>query len=170
MLMNTAHAKKTYRIAAGIALLAIVVLAVLIGTKHLRLQSPVVFLSQPQRAVTTSESIAEGSTGSDSFDRLQEISGGNATQEASYQQALEIYKGHIMQLDQNCRAMPVIMTQPIKSVVMLDNRSPWQRTVIVGPRTYSIAPFDYLLVSFNMPGEFAVTCDSFQNTSIISIQ
>ena len=167
--MKTPHARKIYRI-AGIALLVIAAAAAVAYAKGWwRLRSPIVFLSQPQRTITTQGSVAEENR-SGAFDRLQEVSGGDATRQVSYQEALQLYSGRVMQLDQNCRANPVIMSLPVKSVIMVDNRSPWQRSLIVGSRTYSIAPSDYILASFNVPGQFAVTCDSVQNVSIISVQ
>lgn len=132
-------------------------------------RSPVILLPDPQRVTTTNRnpSVPGGGT---MYSTLREVSGGGATPSLTRDQALEIYAGNVMQLDANCRAKPVTMSIPRKSIVMFDNESQWQRTIIVGPRTYMIDPFDYVLASFNVPGTFAVTCDSVQAVSLIQVQ
>ena len=75
-----------------------------------------------------------------------------------------------MQFNENCQVNPVTVVFPPKTVIMLDNESKWQRTVIVGPRTYTIAPYDYALASFNVTGQYGISCDSIQDVGIISIQ
>jgi hypothetical protein len=136
----------------------------------IHLRSPLVFLPDPQNVVK--ENNERGFRAADenvSLDRLKEISGGTATNAVSYENALDLYRGKVVQFNENCRAYPIIMTLPAKSVVMLDNRSNWDRTIVIGARTYAIAPYDYVLATFNDRGDYKVSCDSLKDVGIVSI-
>jgi hypothetical protein len=164
--------EKTFLAIGAILLIAIIGFGIAYYAHAFRFQNPIVFLPEAQNPIDgTREPVAQYEYSNGAINSLQEVSGGTATDAVSYENALQLYKGRIMQFNPNCRASPVIMNIPAKSVVMLDNRSKWQRNLIVGPRMYTIAPYDYVLASFNIAGEqFGVTCDSVQNVSIISVQ
>ena len=162
--------KKTFVI---VGIITGVMLVFIVGAYalHAHFRSPVIFLPDVQNVVNDRhEQPAENIDSNVSLDSLQEVSGGTAATAVSYENALQLYQGHIMAFDGNCRADPVILTLPPKNVVMFDNRSKWQRNIIVGPRQYTIAPYDYVLASFNIPGQYGVSCDSVQDVSIVSIQ
>ncbi len=161
--------KQWYTI-GGIAVMVIAILA-LFYSNRLYFRSPVVLLPDPQNVVATDKDLqVSRSNGGDMFTNLKEVSGGNATNAMSYESAYRLYQGRMVQLDQNCRSQPLTLLIPQKSVIMIGNDSPWQRSVIVGPRTYAIGPYDYVLSAFNTPGNFAITCDSVQSVAIISVQ
>ncbi len=164
------HIKKVYSI-VGIIILAGAVIGAAIYTKRLRLQSPIILLPQPGQVVTGSKlEMAQGLDGNGSFNSLQDVSGGTAAEAVSYEDALQAYSGHVIQFDPNCTAAPITMQLPAKSVIMFGNQSRWQRTVTLGQRTYTIAPYDYVLASFNMPATYNVSCDSLKNVAVINIQ
>jgi hypothetical protein len=130
-----------------------------------------VFLPQSQQFATNDQGYSLSNNISDnSFNNLKEVSGGTATDAVSHDQAAIIYKDTHLVFDPNCRVIPVTLAIPPKTVVMLDNQSKWQRTIIVGPRTYIIQPYDYVLAAFNDTGAYGITCDSLQDVGFISVQ
>ncbi len=161
----------------SVVIISVIVLVILIGlffafdSTRIHFRNPVVLLPQSQQFFTSDKG-QQVQTNDDSYSltNLKEISGGNVTNALSYEEALKSYQGRVMQFDANCRVAPVTTVVPVKSVVMLGNQSKWQRSVIVGPRTYSIAPYDYVLASFNSPSQNGITCDSVQDVGIISVQ
>jgi len=162
--------KKTFVVISTI-LLGIVVVVGIGYSLHIHFRSPVVFLPAAQNVVNNvRERPAQDPDSNISLNPLQEISGGTAAPAVSHDEALNLYRGQVMQFDGNCHVYPVIMTLPPKTVVMLDNHSKWQRNLIIGPRNYTIAPYDYVLASFNNIGQYGITCDSVQDVGIISIQ
>lgn len=157
-------------IGGGIVIIVIAVVA-LLYSKHVYFRSPVIFLPDSQHFISTNKGQQVWGEGNDAtFSNLKEVSGGSATDARSYEAAYRLYQGRMIQLDSNCQAMPLTLLIPPKSVIMIGNDSQWQRTVIVGPRTYNIAPYDYVLATFNTSGNFAITCDSIQSVAIISVQ
>ena len=163
------QAKKIYSI-AGIALLAVLVVAGVMYIKHVHLQSPLVILPQPGQYSNNSKlQPVPDLDDNGSFNSLQEVSGGTATDQITYDQAAATYHTTHLVFDPNCRVTPVTLAIPPKSVVMLDNQSKWQRSVIIGPRTYTIMPYDYVLAAFNTSGAYGISCDSVQDIGIISV-
>ncbi|GEM_PF-2347623 len=156
----------------GIILLVILIGFGIVHYSHpFRFQSPVVFLPESQQVISSNkEKTVQDNPDTSTINNLQAVSGASAIDQTSYEKALQTYSGRVVQLNDNCRATPVTLIIPIKTVVMLDNRSPYQRSVIVGPRTYAISGNDYMLASFNDRGQYAITCDSVQSVSIISVQ
>ncbi|MEO5646608.1 MAG: hypothetical protein ABIO57_00040 [Candidatus Paceibacterota bacterium] len=161
--------KKRSGIVIGIIAVIAIGLFFVLKLRHVYFRSPIVFLPEAQQ-VTTADSKAsiEGDNGE--YTTLREVSGAGATNSMSRDEALQVYAGRVIQLDTSCRAQPLTTVIPQKSALMFDNESRWQRTIIVGPRTYRIEPFDYVLVSFNDSGTFAVTCDSVQAVALIAVQ
>ncbi len=158
-------------IISAIALVMLIVLFFAFYTAGFRLQSPVVFLSPSEHSFThSSAQPIQGIESNVPFATLQEVSEGGATEKMSYQQAVQFYKNAHLTFNPNCRVSPVTLVVPVKSVVMLDNQSKWQRSIIVGPRTYVIEPYDYVLAEFNVPGPYGISCDSVQNVGIVNVQ
>ena len=163
--------KKTLITIGGITLIVVILVGTWLYISGVRFRSPVTFLPDAQTVVNSMhEKAARDADSNITLDTLQEISGGNATTAVNHDNALYLYRGQVVQFNDNCRANPVIMTLSAKNVVMLDNRSQYQRTITVGPRTYSVAPYDYVLASFNDVGQYDVSCDSAQKVGIVSIQ
>jgi uncharacterized protein YxeA len=164
------HTKKIYGI-VGIVIFIIILLAIAVYTKKLRLQSPFIIIPQSGQVFTNTKFQAvQGKDNNGLFNNLQEISDGTATEQVSYQQTVQLYKNRYVQFDPNCRVAPVTLTVPPKSVVMLDNQSKWQRSVIVGPYHYTILPYTYILSSFDIPEVYGISCDSVQDVGIINVQ
>ncbi len=160
--------KKRSAIIIGIALILLGLFFVL-RANGIYFRSPIVLLPDPQQVNSVDRTTSvQGRNGE--YSTLREVSGAGATNSVSRDVALQQYAGSVIALDANCRAKPLTKVIPQKSVVMFDNESQWQRSIIVGPRTYVIEPFDYALVSFNTPGTFAVTCDSVQAVALIAVQ
>ncbi len=161
--------KKRSNSIIGIVAVVAIGLFFVLKYNHIYFRNPIVFLPEPQQ-VTSADRKDSVHNDAGQYDTLREVSGAGATASMSRDEALITYAGRVVQLDANCRAQPVTTAIPQKTVLMFDNESRWQRNVIIGPRTYTIAPFDYILASFNNPGTFAVTCDSVQAVALIAVQ
>jgi hypothetical protein len=158
------------RLAIIIGVIAVIVIGLFFAfSGRLYLRNPVVLLPDPQRVTSNDRSSSIRGDGGE-YSALREVSGAGVTDSHTRDEALQLYAGRVIQLDSNCRAQPVTMVAPQKSVLMFDNESRYQRTVVVGARTYSINPFDYVLASFSTPGTFSVNCDSVEATALIAIQ
>jgi len=167
----TAPKKRSVIIVIGIALVIFIALFFVFKINRIYFRNPIVLLPQQGQIVTNTKlQTVQGLNENGSFNALQDVSGGTATEQVSYQQALQLYKNSHMQFDPNCRVLPVTLVVPAKSVVMLDNQSKWERSIIVGPHHYTIMPYNYVLAAFNDPGAYGITCDSVQNVGFISVQ
>ena len=90
----------------------------------------------------------------------------------SYQNALAKYKDVRIQLNANCQADPTQMTFKNGTEIMMDNRSPKDRTVKVGS-IYNIKAWGFKIVklsSATLPATWLVDCDKSQNVATILIQ
>lgn len=167
----TAAKKRSVSIIAGVVLVILIGLFFVLHFNRVYFRSPIVLLSQPGQMIGNSKvQPVQLLSSNGSFNSLQDVSGGTATDQVSYQQALQTYHTTRLLFDPNCRVTPVTFVVPAKSVVMLDNQSKWQRSVIVGPRQYTIMPYNYVLAVFNTPGAYGITCDSVQDIGFISVQ
>ncbi len=168
---KSSHQRKVFLIAGSCVGVLVIVFIVAVATHRLRFQSPVVFLDQPQQVQSEQESI---------FNHFgQTINGldanGNATgvavaDDAAYQDAIRLYDGKAMHFNNDCQASPASMILSGQSIVILENQSVVTRSMTVGMRQYTIAPQNFILVSFEKAGTYPVTCDSSQPVGYISVQ
>jgi flagellar basal body-associated protein FliL len=107
---------------------------------------------------------------------LTEEVGGDAevaTTPISYASALVAYKDRRIQLDTNCQAHPNNVTYKDNTGIMIDNRSPEERTVKAGI-TFTIKPWGFKIIV--LPNVYLsnktilVDCDQSQNVATILIQ
>jgi hypothetical protein len=163
------HAKKY--IIAGLILLAVIVIVGALYVTGVRFRNPIVVLPQSGQVITnTAGQKTQGLFANPSFNSLQDVADGTATDQISYQDALRTYAGRVIEFDKNCRAYPIVMQIAPKSVIMFANNSAYQRLVSLGERNYSIMPYNYVLASFNDVATYNVSCDSFQNVAVVSIK
>lgn len=97
---------------------------------------------------------------------------GSKAASISYTNALIKYKDARLQLDTTCQASPDKMTFKNNAYLMVDNRSPADRTVKVGS-TFNIKAYGFKIVklsSTTLPATWFVDCDKSQNVSTILIQ
>ena len=90
----------------------------------------------------------------------------------SYATALATYKDARLQLDRTCQASPNLLTFKNGSLLMLDNRSPFDRTVKVGS-VYNIKAWRFKIVRLSsaaLPATWLVDCDKSQNVATVLIQ
>ena len=91
----------------------------------------------------------------------------------SYNDALTTYAGRIIQLDSICQAHPTAVTYKDNTGIMIDNRSPYTRTVTVGT-TFTIKPYGFKIVV--LPDVYLklktlfVACDKSQNVATVIVQ
>lgn len=155
----------------GAIVLALVVVIGVFYRSHVHFQSPLVFLPDPQKFISNDKrQPLSGGQEVYSLRSLREVAGGSAANELGYQDALLAYQGRALRFNANCRTTPVTIIMPPKNVIMLGNDSQYQRAVTIGERVYVLAPYDYVLASFNTTGQYNVSCDSVQDVAIISIQ
>jgi len=163
-------AKKRLVIIVSIIVAVLIILFFVFEATGLHFQSPVVFLSPSQHAITSGSVQPIPDTKSNApFATLQEISDGGAIEQMSYQEASQLYKDSHLIFNPNCRVTPVALAVPTKGIIMLDNQSKWQRSIIVGPHHYTMMPYSYILASFDIPGAYGITCDSVQDVGFISV-
>lgn len=98
-----------------------------------------------------------------------------ATQQTklSYTDAVKKYSGQRIQLDQKCAASPFESTYKNNTPIMLDNRSSAVRTVQAFGATYTIAPYDYIVVTATaatLPHTALIDCGSSQNVATVLVQ
>src|SRR3989344_2701949 len=91
----------------------------------------------------------------------------------SYANALVKYADRRIQLDKDCRAYPSNVTYKDNTGIMIDNRSPKTRTVIVGT-TFTIKPYGFKIVIlpdiYLKSRTILVDCDQSQNVATILVQ
>lgn len=92
----------------------------------------------------------------------------------SYAQALAKYKDTRIQLgtDASCNATPNNMTFKNGTTVMIDNRSPKDRTVKLGA-TYNIKGYGFRIVTLSsstLPATWLMDCGAQQNVATILLQ
>ncbi len=89
-----------------------------------------------------------------------------------YTEAVALYRDRRIQLDVNCQAILNNLTFKNHTKIMIDNRSPFTRTVKIG-KTMTINPWDFKIVklsSINLPFTYFVDCDGSENVATLLIQ
>lgn len=87
----------------------------------------------------------------------------------TYSQAIEKYKGRVIQFTNDCQAVPDNQTFKVGTSIMLDNRAPRSLTVKVGS-TYTLGKYGFRTITLNKIGTFLVDCGTSQNVSTIIVQ
>ena len=99
---------------------------------------------------------------------------GDASVTLSYEKALATYKDKRIQLGlgTSCKATPDTVTYKNGTSIMIDNRSPNDRTFKLGA-TYSVKGFGYKIVKLSsdtVPTKWLLDCDKQQNVATVLIQ
>lgn len=102
------------------------------------------------------------------------VSGSVATPKPSYSDAVNLYKDRRIQFNENCVALPTYATFKKGTTIMLDNRSGAAKSVMLDSTRYSIAPYDFALVTVTtsspLPHTMLIDCNNGQNNARILIQ
>lgn len=140
-----------------VLIIVFVVLAALLVTRQISVQSPIVFLDEPQQVMidTTEGKIASER---DTIVPL-EIDQKNQTPK---EKALAQYEGRVLAFDTECTMYPRTMTVKNNTTIMLNNRSNYERIIVVGSRNYVVAPDGYALAANNRADSYVVACDDYK--------
>jgi len=91
----------------------------------------------------------------------------------SYTQIVKEYEGRRIQFDQRCQATPMAPTYKNGTTIMLDNRSPSTRVIMIGTNQYTVAGYSYQIVTVSspsLPNELSLSCGSAGNVGKILLQ
>ncbi len=91
----------------------------------------------------------------------------------TYTQALEQYKDRRMQFDADCVATPNNVTYKNPVTLMLDNRAPVARKIVINGRSYSLGAYGFAIASISakpLPKELSVQCGGKYNAARILMQ
>jgi hypothetical protein len=90
----------------------------------------------------------------------------------SYGEALVIYKDFSIQFDTACQANPNNVVYRNGTNIMIDNRSPFTRTIKIGS-VYTVEPYGFKIIKISStfwPVKWIVSCDKSQDVATIIIQ
>lgn len=87
----------------------------------------------------------------------------------TYTQAVEKYKGKIIQFTADCQASPDRQVFKQGTSIMLDNRASKALTVKVGS-TYTLGKYAFRIITLNSTGTFLVDCGTSQNVATVIVQ
>ena len=134
-----------------IIFLGVIVVGALLITRQIRIQSPVVFLDEPQQIFTDDQGTAIKQK-----DALVAVEIDTRTER---EKVLDQYGDKVLAFDAECQVYPHTMSIPVRTVVVLNNRSSYERTIAIGPRNYVVAAENYSLATNNQAGSFVIACD-----------
>src|SRR3989344_6282499 len=92
-----------------------------------------------------------------------------AMESLRYTQALAEYKDARVQLSSKCEAFPNNVTYKNGTSIMLDNRSAYNRAVILGT-AYKIGAYDFKIIKLSspvLPAMWLLDCDQSQNVASV---
>ena len=139
-----------------IIFLGVIVMGALLITRQIRVQSPVVFLDEPQQIVGDNTTTTTLSRDGESLTTIDEPANGNSI---SREEAAALYGNSKITLDLLCQATPQTISTKTQTIVMIENQSQKEREISISSRTYIIGGEDYVLAAFNKTGEFKILCD-----------
>ncbi len=90
----------------------------------------------------------------------------------TYAEALQKYKGKIIQINDKCQASPIKMTFTNNTNIMIDNRSAVGRTIKIGS-TFTVKGYGFKIINLSsstFPVTYLVDCDKSQNVATILLQ
>lgn len=96
-----------------------------------------------------------------------------ASSPLTYDEALKKYANSRIQLDKDCNAFPGQMSIANGTEIMLDNRSPEERSVVFDLKTYKISGYGFTVVKTSaktLPLITYLDCGLKQNVSKITVQ
>ncbi|HEY0979836.1 MAG TPA: hypothetical protein VGE18_00275 [Candidatus Paceibacterota bacterium] len=157
------HKRSALIIIALVAALIVVALAFV--TRRVGVQSPIVFLDEPQTVMIDEQG---------SLFNLKAIVApiapvANEKAERSRAEILAEYEGKTMSFDDVCQAYPTALSIPQKTVIVFNNRATVERDITIDNRTYSIAANDYALAAVNTVGKYRIDCDKKSSGGTITV-
>ena len=95
-----------------------------------------------------------------------------ARQRMVYDQVLRRYRNQSIHVDENCRAVPSVVTVLSGARIMLDNQSDQEKvlTLPFDSEGFILAPHHYIITNLPDVGTFAVSCDNQRNIASIVVQ
>jgi len=91
----------------------------------------------------------------------------------TYEEASKLYAGHKFQFDANCQASPMSMIVKNGASIMLDNRGGTVRNVSIGAKKYSLAAYNFLIITIAeskpFPKTLSLSCGSQYNIAKITV-
>jgi len=136
-----------------VILLGVVVVIAALVSRQIRLQSPIVFLDEPQQ-VTTEDGEDAALRTKDPLAPIEELD-----TRTDREKVFDQYIDKVLAFDAECGVYPRTLTVPVRTVVLLNNRSSYERVIAVGSRNYVVAAQEYALATNNESGSYVVACD-----------
>ncbi|TSC90938.1 MAG: hypothetical protein G01um10142_188 [Parcubacteria group bacterium Gr01-1014_2] len=95
------------------------------------------------------------------------------TQIQTYSVAVAQYEGRRIQFDERCQAEPVEVTYKNGTSIMIDNRSPQEKTIKVGDQSYNLPAYGYRILTLSsstLPNSLSLNCGNAVNVGRILLQ
>jgi len=95
------------------------------------------------------------------------------TQIQNYSALVNQYGDKRVQFDEGCQMRPSDVSFKSGTAVMLDNRSPSQRTIKVGNQSYYFQPYGYKILTLSsaaLPASLKISCDATPDVGNILLQ
>lgn len=94
--------------------------------------------------------------------------------ELSYSEEFAKYRdGRLVQFNNDCQVFPSSMVIKNGASVMLDNRSKVQQVITLGENKYTLAPYDFEIMTIKAPAiptTYFVDCNEKQNVTTIIVE
>lgn len=144
---------------------ALIVVALAFVTRRIGVQSPIVFLDEPQTVMIDEQGSLLN------FKAVVAPIAPPASDKAERSRAdiLIEYEGKTMSFDDLCQAYPRTLSATKRSVIVFNNRSNVEQNIRIDDRTYSVAANDYALAAMNAEGKYAIECNGKASKGVITI-
>ena len=142
-----------------LALVAVLGIASALVTRQIRLQSPVVFLDEPQQVVSEDTTEAFRREGGESLEEIASAEVTDASRVPTREELRKRYSASMIRVDADCVAHPGTVTAAPQQTILVENDAAKKRDIVIGPRIYTIKADGYALAAFTEDGTFSVTCD-----------
>jgi hypothetical protein len=144
---------------------AVIVVAFAFVTRRVAIQSPIVFLDEPQSVMINEQGSLRA------LENTAAPIAPTASEKAQQSRAtiLAEYEGKVMSFDDLCQAYPRVLSVPARSVIVFNNRSNVDQDIKIDDRTYSVAANDYSLAAMNAPGRYAIECNGKASGGVITV-
>ena len=95
-----------------------------------------------------------------------------ARQRMAYDDVLRRYRNQSIHVDENCRAVPSVVTVFSGARIMLDNQSDQEKVLALpfDSEGFILAPHHYIITNLPETGTFAVSCDNQRSVASIVVQ
>jgi|GEM_PF-3842460 len=141
-----------------VILSGVIVIGALLINRHIRIQSPIVFLDEPQQIVN--EDTSTEVFRRDGIEQPEIVADTANTPPAPTREELRRkYARSAIIVDSECAMVPGSITIKPQQKLLIENDSMRKRDIEIGPRLYTVDAEDYVIGAFTEEGTFSVSCD-----------